>query len=72
MTAKELDTMVNGMRTNYYSINSRRELTEPIHRLYAGLCALKRFEFAEEILTLWSEIELVDTGEIVKIGTFRQ
>lgn len=75
MTSKELDKMVNAMRRSYdcnRKFNTRAELTDTLFRLYSGLCALQRFELADKILNLWSEIEVIDTSEIVKIGTFRQ
>ena len=71
MTAKELDTMVNAMRSNFNKINARIDVSDPIYYLIKGLRAIGRNDLAEELNKLYSEIDEVDTNELVKIGTFR-
>lgn len=71
MNAKELDTMVNSMRTHRHEVNSRVEITDSIYYLWRGLRAIDRDELAEKLLELYTEIDGVDTSELVKLGTFR-
>ena len=71
MTAKELDTMVNAMRTQYHKVNMRTDVTDPIFYLWKGLHAIGRDDLAEKLNELYAEIDGIDTSEIVKIGTFR-
>lgn len=70
MMAKELDKMANAMRTKYHEVNSRKDITDKIWYLKEGLKAIGRNELAEELISLYNEIENIDTDEIVKIGTF--
>ena len=70
MLAKELDTMVNAMRTKYYKVNSRSQLQNDIWHLYEGLKAIGREELANELHKLYFEIEDIDTEELVKLRTF--
>jgi hypothetical protein len=71
MTAKELDTMVNAMRTQYHNVNARTDVTDVIFYLCKGLRAIERIDLAEKLTELYSEIDGIDTDEIVKIGTFK-
>ena len=71
MTAKELDTMVNAMRSKNNEINTRMDVTDTLYYLQKGLHAIGRTELAESLVELYTEIDGIDTGEIVKIGTFR-
>lgn len=71
MTAKELDTMVNAMRTKYHDVNTRKEVIDTLFYLYKGLRAIERNELAEKLVELYAEIDSIDTSEIVKMGTFR-
>ena len=71
MTAKELDTMVNAMRTRYHEVNARTDVTDSIYYLWKGLRAIGKDNLAEKLNELYSEIDGIDTDEIVKIGTFR-
>lgn len=71
MTAKELDIMVNAMRTRYHKVDTRVDVTDSIFYLCKGLRAIGKYELAEKLNELYAEIEGIDTGEIVKIGTFR-
>lgn len=71
MTAKELDIMVNAMRTHRHEVNSRMEITDSIYYLWRGLRAIDRDDLAEKLLELYTEIDGVDTSELVKLGTFR-
>lgn len=71
MTAKELDTMVNAMRSKNNEINTRMDVTDTLYYLQKGLNAIGRTELAESLVELYTEIDGIDTGEIVKIGTFR-
>ena len=71
MTAKELDTMVNAMRTEKHEVNTRKEITDSIYYLYRGLRAIEKDELARQLLELYTEIDGIGTDEIVKIGTFR-
>ena len=70
MLAKELDIMVNAMRTNYYGVNSRSVLQNDIWHLYEGLKAIGREELANELHKLYFEIEDIDTEELVELRTF--
>jgi hypothetical protein len=72
MTAKELDTMVNAMRSKYHKVNTRVDVTNEIAHLYKGLEAIGRYEIANKILDLCMEIDSIDTDEIVRIGTFNK
>lgn len=71
MKAKELDTMVNAMRSRKNKFNARVDVTDTIWYLEKGLRAIGRNELADELIKLYEEIEIIDTNEIVKIGTFR-
>ena len=71
MTATELDTMVNAMRTRYHKVDTRVDVTDSIFYLCKGLRAIGREDFAEKLNELYAEIDGIDTSEIVKIGTFR-
>lgn len=71
MTAKELDTMVNAMRTKHNSVDSRMDLEDVIWYLSKGIQAIGREKLARALLELYTEIDGVDTGEIIKIGTFK-
>ena len=70
MKAEELNTMVNAMRSKYHEVNTRAEITDTLYYLYKGLKAIERNELAEKILELYTEIDGIDTNEIIKIGTF--
>ena len=56
MTAKELDTMTNAMRSRSYHIESRMDLENNIYYLIKGLRAIKRNELADELDKLMYEI----------------
>ena len=71
MTAIELDTMVKAMRTRYHKVDTRVDVTDSIFYLCKGLCAIGKYELAEKLNELYTEIDGIDTSEIVKIGTFR-
>ena len=70
MLAKQLDTMVKTMRTEYYKVNSRSQLQNYIWHLYEGLKAIGREELANELHKLYFEIEDIDTTELVELRTF--
>lgn len=72
MTAKELDTMVNAMRTKYNDVESRIDVTDPLYYLSKGLVAVGRNELAARLMDLCYEIDNIETSEIVKLGTFRE
>lgn len=72
MTAKELDTMVNAMRTKHHQVNTRAQLTDTIFYLYKGLKAIEKKDLADELATLYAEIDAIDTSQIIKMGTFKQ
>jgi hypothetical protein len=71
MTAKELNTMVNAMRTKYNRVDSRMRLEDTIYYLSKGLHAIGKNELAEALDKLYSEIDEIDTDELIEIGTFR-
>ena len=71
MTAKELDTMVNAMRSKHNKVESRMRLEDSIYYLSKGLRAIGRNEFAEALDELYSEIDVIDTDELIGVGTFR-
>ena len=71
MTAKEFDTMVKAMRTRYHKVDRRTDITDEIFYLQKGLCAIGRNDLAEKLAKLYTEIDSVDTDELVKMGTFR-
>lgn len=71
MTAKELDTMVNAMRTKHNKVESRLRLEDQIYYLSKGLRAIGRNELAEELDKLYAEIDEVDTEELLEVGTFK-
>lgn len=70
MTAQELDTMVQAMRTRYNIVEARTDVTDPLYYLSKGLVAMGRNELAAQINELCYEIDRIDTSEIVEIGTF--
>ena len=70
MTAKELDKMANAMRTQYHEVNSRKDVTDAIFYLYRGLRAIERNDLARKLVELYTEIDGIETDEIVKMGTF--
>ena len=71
MTAKELDTMVNAIKTRHNNVESRMELMDSIYYLHKGLCAIKRNDLAKKLEELYEEIDGIETSEIVKMGTFK-
>ena len=71
MTAKELDTMTNAMRSRSHHIESRMDLEDNVYYLVKGLRAIKRNKLADELIKLMYEIDDVPTSEVVAIGTFR-
>lgn len=71
MTAKELNTMVNAMRTKYNEVKTRSDVTDKIFYLYKGLKAIGRDKLAQELIELYAEIDGINTDEIVKLGTFK-
>lgn len=71
MTAKELNIMVNAMRTRYHEVNTRSDITDSIYYLRKGLLAIEKYDLAEKLLELYVEIDGVATEEIVRLGTFR-
>ena len=72
MTAKELDTMVNAMRTKYNNVESRIDVTDQLYYLSKGLISICRNELAARLMDLCYEIDNIETSEIVKLGTFRE
>lgn len=70
MTAKEFDTMVKAMRTRYHKVDRRTDITNEIFYLQKGLCAIGRNDLAEQLAKLYTEIDSIDTSELIKIGTF--
>lgn len=72
MLAEELDAMVNAMRSKYHSIESRTDLSDELFYLSKGLRAIGLSSLAGEIDKLYNQIEMVDTNEIVKLGTFNR
>lgn len=64
--------MVNAMRTKYHQVNSRTELTDSIFYLYKGLKSIEKKDLADELATLYAEIDAIDTSQIIKMGTFKQ
>lgn len=72
MTAKEFDKMVNAMRTKYHKVNTRMDVENTLFYLYKGLYAIGRYEIADTLLELYTEIDSIDTDELVKLGTFNQ
>ena len=71
MTAKELDTMVKAMRTRHHKVVRRMDVTDAIYYLYKGLYAIGRYEIADKLLELYTEIDGIDTDELIKMGTFK-
>ena len=72
MTAKELDVMINTMRNQRNKINSRMDVEDTLYYLYKGLYAIGRYEIADKLLELYTEIDSIDTDEIIKLGTFNR
>lgn len=70
MTAKELDVMINTMRNQRNKINSRMDIEDTLYYLYKGLYAIGKYEIADKLLELYTEIDSIDTDEIIKLGTF--
>ena len=71
MTEKELDVMVNAMRTRLHDVETRSDITDTLFYWCKGLRAIERNELAEKLVELYTEIDSIDTSEIVKMGTFR-
>ena len=71
MTAKELDIMVNAMRSKRNKINSRMDVEDAVFYLYKGLYAIGRYKIADKLLELYTEIDSIDTNELIKMGTFK-
>lgn len=71
MTAEELDTMVKNMRTRNNTVESRVDVQDTIWYLRKGLIAIKRNNLANELMKLYEEIDIIDTLEIMKMGTFK-
>lgn len=71
MNAKELDIMVKAMRTKYHKVTRRIDVIDTIYYLYKGLSAIGRNELAQKLLELYTEIDSIDTNELIKMGTFK-
>lgn len=71
MTAKELDTMVKAMRNKRNTLDMRIDVQATLFYLHKGLSAIGRTELADELARLYTEIDNVDTDELVKLGTFK-
>lgn len=71
MKAKELDTMVKAMRTKYNKVDTRMDVENTLYYLYKGLYAIGRYEIADKLLELYTEIDSIDTNELIKMGTFK-
>lgn len=69
MTAKELDTMVRIIRKNN-KIETRMDVLDLLYYLQKGIRAIGKKELAENLIELYTEIDSIDTPEIIKIGTF--
>lgn len=72
MTAQELDTMVQAMRTRYNAVEGRTDVTDHIHYLIQGLHAIERHDLASKLWDLYCEIENIETEEIINIGTISE
>ena len=72
MTAKELDMVVRKMRDKGTKVETRFGLENYIYSLTKGLEAIERNDLVDELFNLIDEIEDIDTGEILQIGTFRE
>jgi len=70
MTAQELDTMVNAMRTKHHKVVRRVDVTDEIYYMEKGLRAIGMDNLANELQELYNQIDSIDTDEIVKLGTF--
>ena len=70
MTAIELHKMVSEMGRLGRKFDNRISVEYYVYQLYAGLKEIGRTDLAEQLLKLSNEIEMVDTEEIAKIGTF--
>ena len=70
MTAKELDTMVKAMNTKYHKVESRLSLEDGIYYLQKGLFAIGKIDLGIKLAELYSEIDSIDTNELIKLGTF--
>lgn len=70
MTAEKLDTMVKTMRS-YKKIERRIDVLDDIYILYKGLKAIKKDDIARKLIELYEEIDMIDTNEVVKMGTFK-
>lgn len=71
MNTKELDIMVNAMRTGLDNIKSRMDITNIIFYLAKGLNRIDKKDLAMMLVDLYYEIDGIDTDEIVKLGTFK-
>ena len=71
MTARELDTMVNAMRTRFNKVETRMDITNYLYYLSKGLLSIGRKDLSFELMNLCYEIDGIDSIEIVKNGTFR-
>lgn len=71
MNAKELDIMVNAMRTGLDNIKSRMDVTNIIFYLAKGLNRIDKKDLAMMLADLYYEIDGIDTDEIVKLETFK-
>ena len=69
MTAKELDTMVRIIRKNN-EIETRMDVLDLLYYLQKGIRAIGKKKLAESLVELYTEIDSIDTPEIIKIGTF--
>lgn len=70
MTANELHIMVNEMRRFGRKFDTRISVENYVYELYAGLREIGRTDLANQLFELSDEIEMVDTTELTKLGTF--
>lgn len=69
MTAKELDKLVKELR-NYFHVETRMELETKLGRLAYCFGSIGKHDFVEELEKLITEIDSINTEDIVEIGTF--
>ena len=77
MNAKNLDKMVRAMRSRYTPCKTRSDIEDIFCDLINGIKATEFDKVDNELLVdmlnqVWDEFSTVDSGEIAKLGTFKE
>lgn len=72
MTAKEMNLMVEEINKQGVIVPNRNILESYPYELSRGLCAIGRTDLANRLDDLYNEMEMVDSAELARLGTFNR